>query len=403
MRKVSQEEWNKRLEEVKLASQDCKTIAEIVEITDYSAYIIKKLFEQFPEEAKKIQTNLEKNKGKTKKKKRKKPNNEKRLAKILEASKTSKTFAEVSKLVGFSYITIKKILSVSPEVEKEVQENLAKNKNYQKEDLTTITQDDNDYSIVMLDTSINHVPNIFGILHDYVQKEKILGITDVVLEELANLQKINDKYGTVACNFLYIIMNNIPSFKLFEVKHTMTERETADEAIIRATLDLKGEALLLTSDKEMYIKTALKGGKVKYLPRSNREKEAEVVFDKSNSLKPKSINRKYMVDVVDVIVENMQATYIEKNRNNQVVKVFSRKGKEKQGTRIPLEVGDHIFICTAKEDCVTFVDYEIYDTTRNTCLMKFNKRFYHFESEVNVEIPEYKKFIVQARKDLIGK
>ena len=68
--RISQEEWNKRLEEVKLASEDCKTIEEIVGITDYSRYIIKQLFEKFPEEAKEIQANLAKNNGKTKKKKR---------------------------------------------------------------------------------------------------------------------------------------------------------------------------------------------------------------------------------------------------------------------------------------------------------------------------------------------
>lgn len=66
---LSAKEWNKRLEEVKLASEDCKTIEEIVGITDYSRYIIKQLFEKFPEEAKGIQANLAKNNSKTKKKK----------------------------------------------------------------------------------------------------------------------------------------------------------------------------------------------------------------------------------------------------------------------------------------------------------------------------------------------
>lgn len=34
--RISQEEWNKRLEEVKLASEDCKTISEIVQITHFA-------------------------------------------------------------------------------------------------------------------------------------------------------------------------------------------------------------------------------------------------------------------------------------------------------------------------------------------------------------------------------
>ena len=76
-------------------------------------------------------------------------------------------------------------------------------------------------------------------------------------------------------------------------------------------------------------------------------------------------------------------------------------GEEKQGERITLEVGDHIFICTAKEDCITFADYEAYDITQNSFRMRYNKRLYHFETEVDVAVPEYKKFIEQARKTLI--
>ena len=79
---------------------------------------------------------------------------------------------------------------------------------------------------------------------------------------------------------------------------------------------------------------------------------------------------------------------------------FSRKGEEKQGEKVTLEVGDHLFICTAKEDYVTFADYETYDITQNTLLMRFNYRIYNFETEVNVVNPEYKKFIVHAIKIL---
>lgn len=337
MKIVSQEEWNKRLETVKLASQDCNTIAEITEITDYSRYILKQLFKRFPDEEKKIKENLAKNKA---------------------ANKTS-CKAEKPK---------------------------------------TISQNDDEFSIVMLDTSVNHVNNIFRILEKYVQDGKTLGITDVVLEELAALQKFND--GRDACNFLHIIMNNISSFKLFEVKHSMTEKETVDEAIIRTTLNWKDETLLLTSDKEMYIKATLKGGNVKYLSLDSEEKP-KAIFNVNKAAKPKIINKKYLVNLVDVVVENMQAIYVEKNRPNQITKIFSRKGEEKHGNRIKLEVGDHIFICTAKEDCITFADYETYDLTQNSFHMRFNNRLYHFETEVNVAIPEYKKFIEEARKTLI--
>ena len=52
--RISQEEWNKRLEEVKTASEVCKSITEISELTFYKRDNIYFLFEKFPEEAKKL-------------------------------------------------------------------------------------------------------------------------------------------------------------------------------------------------------------------------------------------------------------------------------------------------------------------------------------------------------------
>ena len=171
--RISQEEWNKRLEEVKLASEDCKTIEEIIGITDYSRYIIKQLFEKFPEEAKKIQDNLAKNNSKTKKKKRCKPNNKRRLTKILEASETCRSLVELSKITGFSDYIIKNTLSKFPDEEAKVRENLAKNKTSK---ITTCnssnskhtSKKDNEFSIVMLDTSLSLGSDIFHILENYI-------------------------------------------------------------------------------------------------------------------------------------------------------------------------------------------------------------------------------------------
>ena len=343
---ISQEEWNKRLEDVKLASQDCKTIEEIVQITDYSRSVINNLFRKFPNETEEVFVNLKNNKEKDKK---------------VKATKKTKS---------------------------------------RKQDYMTTSQKDDDFSIVMLDTSINLINNIFHILEKYVQDGKILGITDVALEELATLQKFDDDRGRSACNFLHIIKNNLSSFKLFEVKYGMRERETVDEAIINATLNLKKQALLLTSDKEMYIKAFLKGANVTYLSQKEEEEEKKEVFDVGKKSKTVAINKKYAVYVTDVVIENMQAIYVEKHRKNQFIKIFSKTGEEKQGERVTLEVGDHIFICTAKKDCIKFADYETYDSTQNNFLMRFNTRVYDFESEVNVMTPKYKKFIKEARKIL---
>lgn len=405
--RISQEEWNKRLEEVKLASEDCKTIEELVGITDYSRYIIKQLFEKFPDEAKEIQANLAKNNGKTKKKKRRKPNNKRRLTKILEASETCKSLVELSKITGFSDYIIKNTLSKFPDEEAKVRENLAKNKSSQTttskvEKSISTSQNDNNFSIVMLDTSVNNIENIFQILEEYVQNGKILGITDVALEELTNVQNSNSSSSKQnACEFLHIIKDNITSFKLFEVKYSMKDKETVDDAIIEATLNLKEDALLLTSDKEMYIKTILKGGKSRLLLNYERKAKKFKCIPKKIVTREKEIKKKNAVKFFDSQEKDGKLMYISKKRKNQIIKIFSRNGEEKQGNEIELEIGDHVFICTAKKDYVTFADYEVYNLKEDGFLQRYNRRSYNCDAVVNIEFPEYKAFIEQARKTLI--
>lgn len=402
--RLSQEEWNKRLDELKLASEDCKSIREMAEITDLNVNNINAVLRKFPKDAEAIKKNLDSNKPlkKVTKRKSNKPDISKRIEQILLASETCNSMSAISKLTGLSSFIIKSTLNKFPTEAEKVKENLAKNKtgneiSCKAEKTKTVSKNDDELSIVMLDTSINHFNNIFSILEEYVQSGKTLGITDIVLEELAALQKSN--YRKDACSFLHIIMDNISAFKLFEVKHSMLEKETVDEAIIRTTLNWKDKTLLLTSDKEMYIKATLKGANVKYLPLDNEERP-KAIFNVNKVSELKVTNKKYVVSFVDIIVENMQAFYVEKNRTNQITKIFSRKGEEKQGNRIELEVGDHIFICTAKEDYMTFADYEIYDTTVNTVNMRFNSRIYNCDPIINFAQSDYKKFAEHARRIL---
>ena len=301
---------------------------------------------------------------------------------------------------------IKNTLSKFPDEEAMVRENLDKNRPSQAttakvEKNISASKNDNNFSIAMLDTSVYGLDNIFEILEEYAREGKILGITDVVLEELANLQKTMDTKGKCACNFLYIIMDNLSAFQLFEVKHNMLERETIDEAIIRATLDLGKKALLLTSDKEMYIKAALKGVKAKYLL-SSKKRENKFEFNleetREKSKEHKKIKAKTFIDAHE---ENGKLFFIRKKRKTQLVKIFSKSGEEKYGDKIELEIGDHVFICTKREDYIRFLDYEVYFLKEDGFLERYSTKSYNCDVTVNVENHDYKKVIEQARKTLI--
>lgn len=401
--RLSQEEWNKRLEEVKLASEDCKSIKEMAEVTDFNINIINTVLKKFPEDAKQIKENLDSNKKVKKKAKRKirKPDINKRLEQIILASETCDSMSGISKVTGLSKFIVKNTLSKFPTEAEKVKENLAKNKEESKAEAeenkakNRTSNNSNDFSFVMLDTSISGTEDIFHILETYVKEGKKLALTDVMLEELANVQKGSTKQAESAREFLYIIMDNLSSFQLFKAKHEMTEKETADEAIIKSCVELDNNVLLLTSDKEMYIKAMLQNVNTRYLPKVIEEREKQL-FD----LRKKKAKRN-IVEFADIFIKNGKAIYRDRNRDNQYIKVFSRNKKEKQGKAIVLEKGDHIFICTAKEDYMTFADYEIYDTTVNKVNMRFNFRIYNCDPVIDFAQPDYKKFAEHARSILV--
>lgn len=362
--RISQEEWNKRLEEVKLASEECSSIEELTEITDYNTNGINYMLKKFPKDAEQIKENLNRNKER----KRKTESN------IRKPGET----------------TLKKVTALTAGI---VEENLAKKEEKIKEEKEPNSK--NNTFFVMLDTSISDTEDIFHILETYAKEGKKLALTDVVLEELANLQKSNTKQAAAAREFLYIIMDNLSSFELFKVKHEMKENETVDEAVIEFCIKLKNKVLLLTSDKEMFIKAMLQKVNTRYLSKNPEEREKKI-FDLR-----KRKNKKNIVEFIDILIQDGKAIYVDKNRNNQYIRVFSRNKEEKQGRAIALEKGDHIFMCTAKEEYMTFADYEIYDTTVNTVNMKYNYRIYGCDSVISLVQPEYKKFAEHARRTLI--
>lgn len=401
--RLSHEEWNKRLEEVKLASEDCKTIAEIIQITDYNREVIKTLFKKFPEEANKIKDNLDKNKEMRVKKKRE-PDNKKRLSKILEASETCKSFAEISRVTGFSDFIIKNVLVKFPNDEKQVREKVEENKKAKtskEEKPKKISKKKGEKTIknvIMLDTSVCRVSNIFNILEEYIQQQNMLGISDLTLQELAGIKKCSGTIGKNARDMINIVKSNLEFFKYFRIREKIREKETIDQAIIEACIP-EENITLITADKEMYIQATLQGVDTKYL--ADEENKWDYKFDS----KPKRHcpNSKNMIKVYGTSLENGNLVYEDLEKENQFVKVFSRMGNEKQGKKIYLEKGDHIFIFTKREEYSTFVDYQVYEKTIEQMDMRYNRRLYDCDYDIliSINIPEYKDFILQAQKALI--
>ena len=175
--RISQEEWNKRLEEVKLASEECSSIEELTEITDYNTNGINYMLKKFPKDAEQIKENLNRNKERKRKTE----------SKIRKPGET----------------TLKKVNALTAGI---VEEKLAKKEEKIKKEKEPSK---NNTYFVMLDTSICDTEDIFHILETYAKEGKKLALTDVVLEELANLQKNNTKQAAAAREFLYIIMDNL--------------------------------------------------------------------------------------------------------------------------------------------------------------------------------------------------
>lgn len=404
--KVTQEDWKKRLEEVLIASQDCKSVIEIAEITDYSRSLINNLLKKFPKEAELIRQNLQKNatKTKTKKKKRKgKTNYKRRLNKLLEASQTCKSLAELSRMTGFSNFIIKSTLSKFPEEEEKVKQTLLGNKTTkepkEEKTITSKKSSNSDNLTVIIDTSIVGVPEYFSILKQYVEEGKILGITDVVLEEILKLRSNGSStIKASANNMLHIIMDNLSCFRLYEIKHDMEEKQTNDEAIIKCSLNEKN-SLLLTSDKEMYIKCRLKGGKARYLEHEDQELRPKIKF-LENSKNKKDPDKKF-VDFFEVSILYGRLIYNLEKRENQFKKIFSKEGIEKKDKQILVDIGDHVYIYTQKQEYATFADYELCDSQSNKWMLCFSYKIYEEDSfEERIKNQRYIDFIKRARQSI---
>ena len=67
MKKLSKEEWNKRIKELLKASEICRTISDVMKITGYSRNVIQFTLKQFEDETKEFYENLKNNKNKKQK------------------------------------------------------------------------------------------------------------------------------------------------------------------------------------------------------------------------------------------------------------------------------------------------------------------------------------------------
>lgn len=319
MKKISKEEWRKRITELLKASEICRTISEVIKMTGYSRNVIQFTLKQFEDEANEFYENLKNNK---------------------------------------------------------------KQKDKNKKD-----------KIIMLDTSICEIDHFFNVLEEYIQKGYIIGITDILLDELDYLQKSQNKS---ACKMLHIILNNITFFKLFEEK-SLEEQNSPDERIMRCS---KREGTdLLTSDKMFCIKSKLKGINARYIGQNDNEKDIPNLFFNVKKENIEKIKKNKLAYIPNAHFKNNFLVYSKGTGKKQYNKIFTKDFQEKQGNEIALEIGDHVFRATEKEDFIMFMHYEICDNTSNYCsYIRFKYNSYKCDTIINVNDERYKSFIKEARK-----
>ena len=385
MKKITQQEWEKRYEEIENASKICRTMKEVEEKTGYGADTIRRTLIMFPDKKDIIHKNLKEDKEKD--------GYERKL--IIEESKNCKNLKELEKNTGLSYFIIKKRLSNFPieqqEVKNKIIKNKIKNNTTQKDSNEKKIVDDNNQKVIMIDTSTCSVEDIFYYMEDYVRNGYVLGITDIVLDELDNLQKGKSKE---ACTMLYIILYNISFFKFYEEK-TIEEQDTPDEKILKACKENGTE--LITSDKMMCIKALLKGIKARYINNNPTEKMENLLFNLEIE-DPKKIRKNRRAFVPNANFKNNYLIYSKKSENKEYVKVFTRNGQEKYGSEIAIETGDHIFLAKDKGDYITFIDYEICNKSSKYCAyIRTNYKSYKCDVVINISDERYKKFLEEAR------
>lgn len=392
--KVTQKQWEERLKKIQEESKKCKNKLQLMESTGYSRFIIESVFKHFPKQEDKIISNLSQN-NKVKKNETDKEKSEKRIREILKASEECKTFREITKKTSYSYFIIKSTLEKFPEEAQRVMANLGKKLEKENDTIETI----------MIDTSICNVENIFETLQKYVQDGKKIGITDLVLNEMAALQSMKCNDSKAACRFLHIIKSNIEYFEYYKIKEKIRKRESNDQAIIESCFPIREKTILLTADKEMYIQAVFQGVNCIYMQKRGENEETQKLKFQINEIKENNteiqpqqkINHKKSIRVLkNAYIENGKLLYKKINRKDQLIKVFSKSGIEKNEIKILLEEGDHIYICTKIDNYISFVDFEVYSVSKKLGKSIFVYNHYNYELLINVKNPKYKNFIQKA-------
>ena len=337
---------------------------------------------------------------------------EKRISDIVEASKTSSTYTEISEKTGLAHVQIERAFREDAESEKLVQQNLKRNKEEkkqakkeaakiakrtgrakakqatetakndgasQKEENTSKAKKENlNGKKIVLDSSLAWLENLDAVLQEYAGCIK--AVTTITIEELEQMASVGDTISDNANQLLELAATN----EHFESVWLEKEKKgSLKRSFLTYCEQNKKDILLLTANAGLAAKARALGIKFHFL--ANKMEKSELIKRAKECTKQ---NIKTLMGRKKV--GNKLFLYdfgLDSNANN---KVLVRK-KDKVQTRgiCELTVGDEIFILVQKEAYFTFTYFRMISLQKeeNVSLL-FGGRFYYDEKVSEDYLPE---------------
>lgn len=425
MKALTTEEKKSRLEEIKKVSKDSKSFKEVAGKIGISLSGLKKFLKNFPKEEEKIKSVLSQNRKpkRNEPKKKERVSVEEKLLKIKKASQVSKNYKEITEITGLSYWVIKQTLDRKEfeDVKKEVQLNLDRNNNNEKDDEKS---EKPAVKVYVIHTSITTVPNILEKLSDLSKKSRFL-LTDIVLDEFKEQKKSSEfRLSNAVKEFYSIIEENFEFFDYMEVKGEKDNLCTNNEFLINMCREKS--FCLLTASNDMYIRAQLSGVEVMFLSEKeagrykfftgekaarSEKKQASIAkeekvqkVDTKQELKKHVIKKQNLIEISEIEVGEGCLIYTRKP--NCVAEVWSRDYTQKREiTENPekLYVGEKLFIAELDKKCNSIIisKYEIQRLDSNVLFRTFRRVFIESDYTFDMNDGKIKKFVEKAKEILI--
>lgn len=236
---------------------------------------------------------------------------------------------------------------------------------------------------IVIDASITYIPSIGKQLDAILTGSRKIILTDITIMKLDKIKRFIDFSAFNALHILNLAAEDMKS-KFLAVTIDKSAG-SPDDCIISYCRENQDKVILLTADKIMANNAHLHNVETIFL---------DNLTNINTSLKKRIVTLRFLKKVGNKLLIS------DFNKKSSDIMLISNGIYYENCSYINLSIGDHIFISSIKDDCITFADYEIINlTAKDHASLVYSRRLHNKKDIEQLSKLSYKIFI----KDFIYK